>query len=202
MTPRSDSRPIERESRGERSARIREELIVAAARVFRRDGYHGASLDRVSAQAGYTKGAVYSNFAGKDDLFFAVYDRQISRRFKQLAAALKAGGIHGATRHYMELIGDDPEWSILLLEFIAHASRHPKLRAALAQRSEALIARFTDGMHASFAIEPGAAKRIAHAMLIVFNGACIRRASNSQAAPDGLAEALVLRFLKGEEIEL
>ena len=181
--------------------RIREELIVVAAQVFRRVGYHGASLDRIAAQAGYTKGAVYSNFAGKDDLFFAVYDRQIARRFEQLSTALKAGGMRATTRRYMQLIGDDPEWSILLLEFTAHASRHPNLRASLAQRSEALITRLADGMQASFALEPDAAKRFAYATLIVFNGVCIRRVSNPHAVPDSLAEALVLRFLEGEEIE-
>ncbi len=174
---------------------------MAAALVFRRDGYHGASLDRVSAQAGYTKGAVYSNFASKDDLFFTVYDRQIARRYKQLSTAMKAGGIRASTRRYMQLIGDDPEWSNLLFEFTAHASRHPNLQSALAQRSEALIARLADGMQASFAVEPDVAKRIAYATLIVFNGVRIRRVSNPQAVPDSLAEALILRFLEGEEIE-
>lgn len=174
---------------------------MAAALVFRRDGYHGASLDRVSAQAGYTKGAVYSNFDGKDDLFFAVYDRQIARRFEQLSTAMKAGDMRAATRRYVQLIGDDPEWSILLFEFTAHASRHPHLRAALAQRSDALIARLADGMQASFEVEPDVAKRIAYATLIVFNGVCIRRVSNPQAVPDSLVEALILRFLEGEEIK-
>ena len=173
---------------------------MAAALVFRRNGYHGASLDRVSAQAGYTKGAVYSNFEGKDDLFFAVYDRQIARRFEQLSTAMEAGGMSAATHRYLQLVGDDPAWSILLFEFTAHASRHPHLRAALAQRSDALITRLADRMQDSFTVEPDAARRIAYATLIVSNGVCIRRVSNPQAAPDSLAEALVLRFLEGEEI--
>jgi len=190
-----------RETRPERSARIRKELIVAAAQVFRRDGYHGASLDRVSAHAGYTKGAVYSNFKSKDDLFFAVYDRQIERRFEQLSTALEAGGMRAAVRRYTQLVGDDPEWSILLFEFTAHASRHPDLRAALAQRSELLITRLADRMQTSFAVEADAANRIAYATLIVSNGACIRRVSNPKAVPDSLVELLVLRFLEGEGIE-
>jgi AcrR family transcriptional regulator len=169
--------------------------------VFRRDGYHGTSLDRVSARAGYTKGAVSSNFKGKDDLFFAVYDRQIARRFKQLSAAMKAGGMRATVRRYLQLIGDDTEWSILLFEFTAHASRHPKLRAALAQRSEALVARLADGMRVSFAVEPEVARQMAYATLIVFNGVLFRRVSNPQAIPDSLSEALILRFLEGEEIE-
>src|SRR6516225_6093976 len=61
----------------------REHLLQAAAVVFARDGFHGASLDDVAATAGFTKGAVYSNFKSKEDLFLAVLDERIER---QLAA--------------------------------------------------------------------------------------------------------------------
>ncbi len=44
---------------------------MAARTVFLRRGFHGASLDEIAEEAGYTKGAVYSNFAGKDDLYLA-----------------------------------------------------------------------------------------------------------------------------------
>ena len=55
----------------------KEHLLEAAAIVFARDGFHGASLDDIAALAGFTKGAVYSNFASKEDLFFAVYERRV-----------------------------------------------------------------------------------------------------------------------------
>jgi AcrR family transcriptional regulator len=44
----------------------------------------------VAAEAGYTKGAVYSNFASKEDLFFAVYERRVDARVAEMEAALEA----------------------------------------------------------------------------------------------------------------
>src|SRR5437762_11255550 len=58
-----------RPTREERKAQTREELLEAAARVFARKGYRAASVDDVSAEAGYTKGAFYSNFESKEDIF-------------------------------------------------------------------------------------------------------------------------------------
>ena len=59
-------------TRAERKARTREQLVSSAERLFKRDGFHASSVDAVADDAGYTKGAVYSNFAGKEELFFAV----------------------------------------------------------------------------------------------------------------------------------
>src|SRR5256885_16671787 len=56
-------------SRNERKAHTRAELIGAAARVFARRGYHGTTVDDVAEEAGFTKGAFYSNFESKEDVF-------------------------------------------------------------------------------------------------------------------------------------
>jgi AcrR family transcriptional regulator len=191
-----------RETRSERSARIREELIVAAARVFRRDGFHGASLDRVSAEAGYTKGAIYSNFEGKDDLFFAVYDRQVAGRFDELTEAFDTGGMREAIHRYRRLVDEDLAWSILLVEFAAYASRHPHLQAALAERSRALTARVADHMGSSVSEDPDVIDRISLAALIVSTGVTVRRVVDPEGVPEDLAEALVLRFMKAEGIDI
>src|SRR5919109_3815180 len=66
-------------TRVERQARTRDELIAAAERLFSARGFGRTSLDAVADEAGYTKGAVYSNFASKEDLFFAVYERRVER---------------------------------------------------------------------------------------------------------------------------
>ena len=63
-------------SRTDSRARTRSGLLEAAHRVFVRRGFHAATLDEIADEAGYTKGAVYSNFASKEDLFFAVYERR------------------------------------------------------------------------------------------------------------------------------
>src|SRR6478672_13456223 len=73
-----------------RRAMTREHLIEAAAVVFARDGYHGASLDDVAATAGFTKGAVYSNFKSKEDLFLALVDHRIETQMAAFATELDA----------------------------------------------------------------------------------------------------------------
>ena len=77
-------------TRAERREQTRDDLIAAADRLFVEGGFHATSLDQIAAAAGYTKGAVYSNFASKEDLFFAVYERraEVSQaQMRELAAA-------------------------------------------------------------------------------------------------------------------
>ena len=57
-----------------RRQQTRDYLLQAAAQVFAERGFHGASLDEVAAAAGFTKGAVYSNFKNKEDLFLALLE--------------------------------------------------------------------------------------------------------------------------------
>src|SRR6266545_4652109 len=76
METQSVTRP-RRLSRAERRAQTREELLEAAARVFARKGYAGASVDDIAEEAGFTVGALYSNFEGKQDLFLAALERKV-----------------------------------------------------------------------------------------------------------------------------
>src|SRR5215207_6955247 len=129
-------------TREERKAQTRAELIGAAERLFKRDGFHATSVDAVADEAGYTKGAVYSNFASKEDLFFAVYERRVSERAAELhrlanespsaAAALRAsiGSIRGR--------GEDG-WMAAFFEFWAHVLRHPEHRERFAAQHRRVL---------------------------------------------------------------
>ena len=75
-----------RMSRAQRKEMTRELLLDAAIEVFAEKGYHGASLDDVADAAGFTKGAVYSNFTGKAELFVTLWT---SRFDSEIAAALE-----------------------------------------------------------------------------------------------------------------
>ncbi|NDL56522.1 TetR/AcrR family transcriptional regulator [Phytoactinopolyspora mesophila] len=70
----STAPPRARPSRAERKQETRDALILAARVAFARDGYHGANLEGIANEAGFSKGAVYSNFEGKAELFLAVMD--------------------------------------------------------------------------------------------------------------------------------
>src|SRR4051794_16274585 len=69
-----------RMTRAESKQHTREALLAAAREVFARDGFHGATLERVAQEAGFTKGAVYSAFDSKADLFLAVYEARVAER--------------------------------------------------------------------------------------------------------------------------
>jgi AcrR family transcriptional regulator len=130
-----------RMTRQERSEQTRAELVEAARGVFLERGFHGASLEDISLAAGYTTGAVYSRFGGKDALFLAVLDDHIERRLRQyLDAANAAPDFEAACREIGRAAvaagRREPGWTPLLMEFWMHAARRDELRAAVLERNE------------------------------------------------------------------
>jgi AcrR family transcriptional regulator len=128
---------VDRLTRAERKAQTREALLDAGAEVFLRDGFHGASLDRVAAEAGFTKGAVYAHFTAKADLFLAILERRVERRvLVQDTAGAEAESyedlIVQATEQWGAVMREDRAWSLLLLEFWIFAARDPELRERVA----------------------------------------------------------------------
>jgi AcrR family transcriptional regulator len=141
---------IEPLTRARRREMTRRHLMDAAATVFARDGFHGASLDDVAATAGFTKGAVYSNFKSKEDLFLAVFDDRLVREHDEmeqvLAHPIEVDGLTEQlprVRGVIERTWDD-EWTALYLEFVLYAKRNPeageKLAASARRQREATIA--------------------------------------------------------------
>jgi AcrR family transcriptional regulator len=135
-----------RETRSERQARTRAELLETAAAVFAQRGYEGASVEEIAERAGYSHGAVYSNFAGKADLFLAVFEEYMAGRARELAAT-QAGLEQSAplelraralADQWMERFAADPESFLLHMEFIARAGREPELAERFGTRSAAL----------------------------------------------------------------
>ncbi|WP_244851233.1 TetR/AcrR family transcriptional regulator [Caballeronia sp. SL2Y3] len=76
-------------SREETQALTRQRLLSVAKEHFARDGYAAASLDRIADEAGFSKGAVYSNFAGKDELFLGVLEEHGRVSLDQILADLQ-----------------------------------------------------------------------------------------------------------------
>ena len=123
-------------TRAEQQQRTREEVLSAADRLFVERGFHATSVDQIAQAAGYTKGAVYSNFAAKEDLFFAVYERRWSARLeleRTLAAAPDpAGWIESVIADTGRRRGRDDRWLSTFFEFWAHVVRRPALRKRFA----------------------------------------------------------------------
>jgi AcrR family transcriptional regulator len=130
-------------TRAERREQIRSDLVASARRVFLRRGFHQASLEEIAQDAGWSKGAVFSNFAGKDELFLAVLAEQYQRRQREQLTQMRtggslAGGLRAAAREMAENQAD-PHWTPLLVEFWTHASRQEELRARVAAAHEQLL---------------------------------------------------------------
>ncbi len=110
-----------RRSQPERSEATTAELVDVARRLFAADGYAATSLEDVVRGAGVTKGALYHHFAGKRDLFLAVYEREQARlaRVQFQAFARKKGaweGFFAATRAFFEASLDPGVQRITLLD--------------------------------------------------------------------------------------
>src|SRR4051794_37944187 len=117
---------------------VREAVLVAAWEVFRRRGYDRATLAEVARTAGYTKGAVYSNFEGKDGLMLELLRRNVGERVgvvRRRVAALDAGTDwrKQVARIAVEELEAANEWTRLFLDFWSRAAAQPSLRAALAE---------------------------------------------------------------------
>jgi AcrR family transcriptional regulator len=137
-------------SRAEQNDRNRALLLAAARQVFLERGYYAATLDQIADEAGFSKGAVYSRFASKADMFLALLEDRIAERAArnaQLAGELAgtgnfAAGLDQAQRDERAT----PGWRLLVTEFRLHAARDPELN----RRYAAQHARTVDGVARMF----------------------------------------------------
>lgn len=124
-------------TRDERRARTRELLLDAAAGVFNRLGYHGASLEAVAEAAGFTKGAVYSNFATKAELFMALSERVSGDRSALVARAFVdlplSEFLEGMGPYLRDQAATEGEMDLLSIEFWLAAMRDPVLRGRIGE---------------------------------------------------------------------
>ena len=126
-------------TRSESQALTRQRLVDTARTMFLRDGYGATSLEKVAEEAGFSKGAVYSNFAGKDDLCLAVLDTIHAEVADAVLGSLAGADSLEQALETFDLWADarlgDPDWSALEAEFAARSRRDPQLREALQDRN-------------------------------------------------------------------
>ena len=128
-------------SRKESQLQTRERLLDAALQVFSQRGYYAASVDEIAAEAGYSKGAVYSNFSNKEELFLALIDRRFAkdaREYPGIINYMNEGLPVEEGSDFKEQIMKDSTWNILMVEFFLYAIREGTHRDELATRIEQL----------------------------------------------------------------
>jgi len=134
-----------RKTQAERREDTREQVLTAAASVFAQNGFHATSLEAVAEEAGFSRGAVYYNFADKEELFLELLDRRCAERaqdLREVFVGTPGDDVEATSRqaqlaadHALEAMTGDPEWRALYLEFLAQAARDPAFRRRFSKRS-------------------------------------------------------------------
>lgn len=133
--------------RSARRARTREALLEAAARVYARRGFAGATLEEVAAEAGFTKGAVYGHFGSKENLLVALVEEHLAGQVAEQIGLFDRDRATwerplAGSEHWMERVQESPERFLLFVELWVEAQRDERLRQRLAGGLSALHATF------------------------------------------------------------
>lgn len=184
----------QRLTRAEKQAQTRRALVDAAETVFLRRGFTGASVEEITAEAGFSRGAFYTNFESKEQLFvellkdrvFSYYERMSERRLADLdhLPSLRETGEELAALQ----VERETEWLFrLFLEVLTHAARHDEFRALAAQfwsRNRTLIAEVTARAHAKAGKAPPADPDLVGTAMIALNvGLAVQRYVDPDAVP-------------------
>lgn len=193
-------------TRQQSKAATRERLLSAARRVFARRGFHGASVDEVAAEAGFSTGALYSNFGGKEDLFLELMEHEVGSKIADIAAAVDqtasmAERAQGGAAQWMSFVEREPEMLLLFMEFWAYAVRDPAVRPQMAARfadiRRMLTRLIADGL-ADFGLEPALpAEQLAMAVDALADGIARQKLADPHAVPDGLLGSALSLLLAG-----
>jgi AcrR family transcriptional regulator len=186
----------ERLTREEKKARTRAQLIDAAATVFARRGYVAASLDEVAEDAGLTKGAVYSNFASKEDLFQAVIDDRLNEPMMHIAEDIldsadtfEEQAMKGA-RAFTDVVERDRSVYLLGLEFDVYVARHreyaPKVAERWREEFQSIAELITEQAEKNGLPLPLPAYDMAVVVTALSQGITLRRLVNPDAVPEDL----------------
>lgn len=183
-----------RPTRGE----VRDRILDAALEVFAAAGFAGATIDAIGQAAGFTKGAVYSNFESKDELFLALLDRQFETRGALIATAFdSSGGDTAATaralsRSMLESIHDQNEFYLVLTEYWLRAVRDPQLRDRLIARRRAAVEQTLHVVdHVTTALPPQNLHALAQLVVTMTTGVAMEEVLQ----PGTIDEAMLTRLI-------
>jgi AcrR family transcriptional regulator len=195
---------------GERAVQVAERrrlLLDAAGVVFRRDGYLAATVDAIAEVASLTKGAVYSHFTSKADLFLTLLEERVAQRSARNAAA--AAQVSDAESAVALLAAarvpsvDDPGWRLALLEFRVVAARDPQLNARYARVHDVTIkgvSQMLAAMYAQAGIDPPLPlPALARAALGMDTGAFLEEVVAGHPVPAEISRVLRARIFGVED---
>jgi len=193
-------------TRAEQREKTRGCLVEAATKVFSRRGYEKASLDEVAEEAGFTKGAVYSNFKGKEELFLATIDAHFEQRLEAIKRLMSEeppaeGTAYAGGMDFMDQLNRDPEYFTLFFEFWAYAQRNPDVKRKFLPR----VQRFRSALAEVFAAKSGDSdvelplptETLAAMLVAMAAGVAMERALDPKAVPDDMYAQMLQFFFRG-----
>jgi AcrR family transcriptional regulator len=195
-------------TRDESRQLTRRRLIDAAATVFAQHGYRRASVGEIASEAGYTIGALYSNFSGKDEVLLALLEREIARIAERVVTAAQAEDdpvdkLRAAAREWMEFLDDEPELYALMIEFWTIWVRDDEVRPRHAARFAAargfigsLIQEKADEMGIPMRLPPD---QIGAAVMALADGLALQHLADPNAIPDDLFPSLLPLLIRALE---
>jgi AcrR family transcriptional regulator len=195
-------------SRDERKAGTRAALLDAAGRVFARRGFHAAGVDEVAAEAGFSTGALYSNFEGKEDLFLALLQREIGRQAEGVARAVGQRRTlderaRGGAEYWIEFLDREPQLVLLFMEFWAYAVRNPDVRERFAARYaevRASLARIIEAGARELGVELARPpEHLATAIDALADGFALQKLADPDSVPDELFADALAMLLEGAQ---
>lgn len=193
-------------TREQSKAQTRERLLSAARVVFARRGFHGASVEEIAAEAGFSTGALYSNFDGKDDLFLALMDHVIDAYAEEISAEVDglssvAARARDGARHWMQIVEREPQMLMLFVEFWAYAARDPgsrgRVAASFARVRQVLTRLIADGARELDLQLAMPAEQLAIAIDALADGIARQKLADPDAIPDDLMGRVLSLLLAG-----
>jgi AcrR family transcriptional regulator len=187
-----------------------ERLLDAALETFAEIGFAAASVEDICRRGGFTRGAFYSSFRTKDELFGALFARETARNLglaeEQLVGIeVEPDPVTAAVERCLSTLRTDRTWVLVHTEYALHAARRPEAAAALRRHAEALNGRLTELIE-SAAARVGIrltvpADRLARIVLALHDGVVIREvagglAPSEQRAASDLERTALLLLLR------
>jgi AcrR family transcriptional regulator len=118
-------------------------ILDAALEVFSELGFENTQLDQVAARAGCSRGAIYAQYASKEEVFLALMEHRVHTKFFSLYRQIQE---ESDLRNRREILRSwivsqvcNPSWGTLTLEFKLYAVRRPESRERLLKLYEKLF---------------------------------------------------------------
>ena len=188
-----------------RRAETVERLLDAALETFADVGFAAASVEDICRRGGFTRGAFYSSFRTKDELFGALFARETARNIALAETQLtgieqESDPVTVGVERCLSAFRADRTWVLVLTEYRLHAARHPEAAAALDEHLAALNDRLT-ALIDTVAARAGLtltlpAGQLARAVLAVHDGVVLSQIPLADAATDDLERTALLLLLR------